>query len=230
MDQDATIRISYRRDMEKTRKFTRDQPEVRRRQLIEATLQCLAEFGHTGTSVRAVCARAGVSPGLVTHHFEGIDDLIAAAYAHVGDQVAAGLDDAMAAAGSDALARLRAFIDASFTPSMLDGDLLSVWLAFWGLVRRDRRIRDIHANIYGDYRRTLEKLIADIATARRLDIDIRLAVLGFTATMDGLWLELSLDRSSFTPSEALRIAHGWIDALIEGRLVHLAAGKGRAKA
>ena len=85
--------------MEKTRKFTRDLPEVRRRQLIEATLQCLAEFGHAGTSVRAVCARAGVSPGLVTHHFEGIDDLIAAAYAHVGELVAAALDAAMAEAG-----------------------------------------------------------------------------------------------------------------------------------
>ncbi len=211
--------------MEKTRKFTRDQPEVRRRQLIDATLQCLAEFGHTGTSVRAVCARAGVSPGLVTHHFEGIDDLIAAAYAHVGDHVATILDDAMTAAGNNPLARLRAFIDASFTPEMLDGDLLSVWLAFWGLVRRDPRIRTIHADIYGDYRRTLEKLIAEIAATQRLDIDIRLTVLGFTATMDGLWLELSLDRTSFTPAEALRIAHGWIDALIEGRLPHLTTRK-----
>ncbi|HVI86743.1 MAG TPA: TetR family transcriptional regulator C-terminal domain-containing protein [Dongiaceae bacterium] len=208
--------------MEKTRKFTRDQPEVRRRQLIDATLQCLAEFGHAGTSVRVVCARAGVSPGLVTHHFEGIDDLIAAAYAHVGDLVAMSLDDAMTAAGSDPLARLRAFIDASFRPPVLDSDLLAVWLAFWSLVRRHPRIREIHAGIYGDYRKTLEQLVADIARLRGLTIDVRLAVLGFTAMMDGLWLELCLDSTTFTPEEALRIAHGWIDTLVEGRFAHLA--------
>src|SRR5688500_3375981 len=67
-------------------RFTRDQPDVRRRKLIEATAQCLAEFGHAGTSVRAVAAKANVSPGLVAHHFEGIDDLIIATYDHVGAQ------------------------------------------------------------------------------------------------------------------------------------------------
>jgi AcrR family transcriptional regulator len=208
--------------MEKTRKFTRDHPEVRRRQLIEATLRCLAELGHAGTSVRAVCARAGVSPGLVTHHFEGIDDLIAAAYAHVGDQVADMLDSAMAEAGEDPLARLRAFIDASFRPSMLDSDLLQVWLAFWSLVRRDPRIRTIHADIYGGYRQSLEKLVGDIAESRKLDLDVRLAVLGFTAMMDGLWLEYCLDPTAFTAEEASRIAHGWIDTLITGGFAHLA--------
>jgi TetR/AcrR family transcriptional regulator, transcriptional repressor of bet genes len=222
MTQDGRARIGYTNLMEKTRKFTRDQPEVRRRQLIDATLQCLAEFGHAGTSVRVVCARAGVSPGLVTHHFEGIDDLIAAAYAHVGDLVATSLDDAMTAAGSDPLTRLRAFIDASFRPPVLDSDLLAVWLAFWSLVRRHPRIREIHAGIYGGYRKTLEQLVADIARQRGLIVDVRLAVLGFTATMDGLWLELCLDPTTFTPEEALRIAHGWINALAEGRFTHLA--------
>ena len=207
--------------MEKTRKFTRDLPEVRRRQLIEATLQCLAEFGHAGTSVRAVCARAGVSPGLVTHHFEGIDDLIAAAYAQVGELVAGTLDAAMTAAGSDPLARLRAFIDASFQPPVLDGDLLAVWLAFWSLVRRDPEISKIHASIYGDYRRTLEGLLGEIAQSRKLDLDVRLSVLGFTAMMDGLWLELCLDPSSFTAEEGQRIAHGWLVTLIDGHFTHL---------
>jgi AcrR family transcriptional regulator len=228
-DADDRGEIGYRNVMEKTRKFTRDLPEVRRRQLIEATLQCLAEFGHAGTSVRAVCARAGVSPGLVTHHFEGIDDLIAAAYAHVGDLVATTLDTAMTDAGSDPLARLRAFIDASFRQPVLDSDLLAVWLAFWGLVRRDPEIHKIHAAIYGDYRRTLEALVAEITKARSLDLNIRLSVLGFTAMMDGLWLELCLDPTSFTPAEALRIAHGWIDALIDGRLNHLSRAANQAQ-
>ncbi len=110
-------------------RFTRDLPEVRRRKLIEATAQCLAEFGHAGTSVRAVAAKANVSPGLVAHHFKGIDDLIVATYDHVGAQVAETLNAAIDTAPDDAESKLRAFIEASFKPPVLDRDLLAIWLS-----------------------------------------------------------------------------------------------------
>ncbi len=144
-------------------RFTRDLPEVRKRKLIEATAQCLAEFGHAGTSVRAVAAKANVSPGLVAHHFKGIDDLIVATYDHVGGQVAETLTEAMNSAPDDAESKLRAFIDASFKPPVLDRDLLAIWLSFWSLVRRDPGVRKVHKKVYTDYRRRLETLIAEIA-------------------------------------------------------------------
>jgi TetR/AcrR family transcriptional repressor of bet genes len=194
-------------------RFTRDLPEVRKRKLIEATAQCLAELGHAGTSVRAVAAKANVSPGLVAHHFRGIDDLIVATYNHVGGQVAETLAHAMESA-PDAEAKLRAFIDASFRPPVLDRDLLAVWLSFWSLVRRDPGVRKVHKKVYADYRRRLEELIAKITGARRVKIDVHLAALGFTAMLDGLWLELCLDPTTFSREDALRIAHAWVDDLV----------------
>ncbi|WP_119300595.1 TetR family transcriptional regulator C-terminal domain-containing protein [Dongia deserti] len=197
-------------------RFTRNQPDVRRRKLIEATAQCLAEFGHAGTSVRAVAAKAKVSPGLVAHHFQGIDDLIVATYDHVGRRVAEALGEAMEAAPKDAESQLRAFIEASFKPPVLDRDLLAIWLSFWSLVRRDPGVRKVHKKVYTDYRCRLEALIADIARARRFKIDAHLAALGFTAMLDGLWLELCLDPTIFSREDALRIAHAWVDDLIAG--------------
>jgi len=197
-------------------RFTRDPPEVRKRKLIEATAQCLAELGHAGTSVRAVAAKANVSPGLVAHHFKGIDDLIVATYDHVGQQVAKTLTQAMESAPDDAELKLRAFIDVSFKPPVLDRDLLAIWLSFWSLVRRDPGVRKVHKKIYTDYRRRLEELIADIAGARRIKIDTHLAALGFTAMLDGLWLELCLDPTIFSREDALRIAHAWVDDLVAG--------------
>ena len=197
-------------------RFTRDLPEVRKRKLIEATAQCLAEFGHAGTSVRAVAARANVSPGLVAHHFKGIDELIVATYDHVGRQVAETLTHAMDSAPDDAESKLRAFIDVSFKPPVLDSDLLAIWLSFWSLVRRDAGVRKVHKRVYTDYRRRLEGLIADIAGARRIKIDAHLAALGFTAMLDGLWLELCLDPTIFSREDALRIAHAWVDDLVAG--------------
>lgn len=202
-------------------RFTRDQPDVRKRKLIEAAAQCLAELGHAGTSVRAVAARAKVSPGLVTHHFNGIDELIVATYAHVGEQVAgvlnAAIDDAEGSEG-----KLRAFIDASFRPPVLDRDLLAVWLSFWSLVRRDPGVRKVHKQVYVDYRQRLEALIGAIARERRFKIDAHLAALALTAMLDGLWLELCLDPTTFSTADATRIAHAWVDDLVAGGFKGLA--------
>jgi AcrR family transcriptional regulator len=197
-------------------RFTRDLPEVRKRKLIEATAQCLAEFGYAGTSVRAVAAKANVSPGLVAHHFKGIDDLIVATYDHVGVQVAEALTQAIDSAPDNAESKMRAFIDASFRPPVLDRDLLAIWLSFWSLVRRDTGVRKVHKKVYADYRRRVEELIAEIAGARRIKIDAHLAALGFTAMLDGLWLELCLDPTTFSREDALRIAHAWVDDLVAG--------------
>lgn len=204
-------------------KFTRELPAVRRRALIEATAQCLAERGHAATSVREVCARAGVSLGLVRHYFGGIDALIAETYRFIGGHVSDTLATALDAADTTPEARLRAFIDASFRPPVLDPDLLSIWLSFWALVRRDEAIRRIHRDVYAAYRRRLEGLIAEAAAARSRRIDTALAALAFTAMLDGLWLELCLDPSVFTPDDAVRIANGWVDGLLSGGSMGLAA-------
>jgi TetR/AcrR family transcriptional repressor of bet genes len=166
--------------------------------------------------VRAVAAKANVSPGLVAHHFKGIDDLIVATYDHVGQQVAEALTEAMETALDGSESKLRAFIEASFKPPVLDRDLLAIWLSFWSLVRRDPGVRKVHKKVYTDYRRRLEELIADVAAARRIKIDAHLAALGFTAMLDGLWLELCLDPTTFSREDALRIAHAWVDDLVAG--------------
>lgn len=198
--------------------YTRDLPEERRRQLIEATAACLAEEGLAGTSIRKICARAGVSPGLVGHHFAGKEDLIAHTYEDIGAKLAAFLEEAQAGAGDDPEARLRAFVDASFHPSLLDRDLLAVRMAFWSLVRSDPRIFEIHRRHYAEYRARLAAPIAALAAARGLTLDARLAALSLTAMLDGLWLELCLDPGAFTPIEACRLAHRWIDNLAAGNL------------
>jgi AcrR family transcriptional regulator len=68
-----------------------------RARIRDAALAEFAERGVAGTSIRAVAARAGVSPALVQHHFRTKDGLRAACDAHVLDylraQTRAGLDE-----------------------------------------------------------------------------------------------------------------------------------------
>jgi len=51
--------------------------DLRRAQVIEATIQCLAEQGFSRTKVTDVAARAGISHGLVLFHFQSKENLLA---------------------------------------------------------------------------------------------------------------------------------------------------------
>ena len=77
----------------------RQHPDQRRQSLLEATARCLAARGAAGVSVRAICAEAAVSPGLLRHYFAGVSDAIAETYRWTGARVARALDEAVAAAG-----------------------------------------------------------------------------------------------------------------------------------
>ena len=54
--------------------------EGRRRQLIETTLDTLAEYGFVGTTLARIAARADISPALLVHHFGDKDRLLEAAF------------------------------------------------------------------------------------------------------------------------------------------------------
>lgn len=185
--------------------FIRAPADVRRQDLIAATAKLLAERGVAGTSVRAICAVAGVSPGLLRHYFDGVDDLIAATYDDVGERITRALEEAVTSAGPAPRDRLRAYLIASFRPPVMDPEVLATWLAFWSLVRIQPRIGRLHGALYAQYRERLEHLLADCAGPAP-EFDIRLAAIGLTAAIDGLWLELCLDPTTFTPKEAGEIA------------------------
>lgn len=184
--------------------------------MIDATARCLAKHGLAGTSVRTVAAEAGVSAGLVRHHFDGMHRLVAETYRSTGKEIAAVIAGALEAAGPAPEARLRAFIDASLKPPLLDPERLAVWLAFWSLARSDAEIRRIHARVYREYRRMIEEMVTALAAAERRVFDAPRAALGLVALLDGLWLEHCLDAQTFDAGEAARIAHRWVDALKAG--------------
>lgn len=192
--------------------FVRAEPDARRQSLIEACARCLATLGASGTSVRAICTEAGVSPGLLRHYFSGIDALVSETYRWTGAQVAESLYAAVAQADPTPRARLLAYLTASFRPPIASPDLLATWLAFWSLTKTDKAIAAVHAEIYRDYREGLETLISAVDTKRR---DHRLTAVALTALIDGLWLELSLGSAPFTPDEAALLAERWLDTLLD---------------
>lgn len=189
----------------------RQRPDERRQGLLEATARCLAEKGAAGVSVRAICAQAGVSPGLLGHYFAGVSDAIGQTYRWTGAQVADALQAAVEAAGNHPRARLLAYLTASFRPPIANPELLGTWVAFWSLTRSDPAIAAIHAEIYGEFRHGIERLITAAYPALP---DARLPAVALTALIDGLWLELSLEQAPYTAQEAEGLVELWLDSLL----------------
>lgn len=194
-----------------TRAYIRAEPDARRQSLIGAAARVLAERGAAGASVRTICAEAGVSPGLLRHYFDGIDALIAATYAWTGERVARAIAEAVDAAGEDPRQRLLAYVTASFRPPIADPQLLATWIAFWSLVKASPEMERLHGEVYSGYRAGLAALLTECGLPAG---EVRLAAVGTTALVDGLWLELCLAPGAFTPQEASTIAERWIATVL----------------
>ncbi len=54
-----------------------------RRRILDATVQCLQDFGYVGTTTVRVVELAGVTRGALAHHFASKADMVAAAVGHI---------------------------------------------------------------------------------------------------------------------------------------------------
>src|SRR5271163_3938314 len=210
-------------------KFHRATPAVRREALVDATLRCLKQFGHEGVSVRRISAAAGVSIGLINHHFPSKSGLIAETYETLALSL---LDSIRRQAENKAVSprdRLSNFFRASFAPEIVDPQLFNVWLVFWSMVAHSPEIRAVHFSTYGKYRSVLESLLGQLVESGAAPpFKLRPAAIALSALLDGYWVELSLSPSVFKPREAIAHCEDWVNALCSGGFPRL-LGASRAK-
>jgi TetR/AcrR family transcriptional repressor of bet genes len=212
-------------------KFHRATPAVRREALVDATLSCLKQFGHEGVSVRRISAAAGVSIGLINHHFPSKSGLIAETYETLALSL---LGSIRRQAENRTVAprdRLSNFFRASFAPEILDPQLFNVWLVFWSMVAHSAEIRAVHSSTYGKYRAVLESLLGQLVNSgAAAPFRLRPAAIALSALLDGLWVELSLSPTVFKPREAIALCEDWVNALCSGGFPRLLVAAGAKKA
>ena len=95
------------------RPYRREPEEARREALIEAALELVALGGPQAATVRAIAARAGVTPGLIRHYFATKEELTRAAYRRFVQMLTDHSTAALRDAGPSPTARLAAFVAAS---------------------------------------------------------------------------------------------------------------------
>ncbi|WP_158890576.1 TetR/AcrR family transcriptional regulator [Amycolatopsis anabasis] len=68
---------------QRTRRTQDERSAETQRKLLDATIDCLVEYGYSGMTTARVVARAGVTRGAQAHHFQTKADLVTAALRHL---------------------------------------------------------------------------------------------------------------------------------------------------
>lgn len=195
------------------RAFRREGEESRRTDLITATQALVSEGGPEAATVRAIAARAGVTPGLIRHYFHSKEDLTRAAYVSLMDGMTAQGTEALDGACDTAEGRLAAFVAASLRPPVLDMGAVVLWAAYMHKLRTDPDLRAAHETAYLGYRNTLQALIAALPRAAT-GAQLRSDAIACNAVIDGLWLEGSILSHAFASGEIVTIGLASVGAIL----------------
>jgi AcrR family transcriptional regulator len=112
--------------------------DARRRQILKAAVQVIAEKGLCDTGIKDVADRAGTSPALVIYYFGKKDALLAEALAFADERFYAGTADAVAGLSS-ARDRLVELVRCSCSVGEAEDDFQEwvLWLDLWARAPRD---------------------------------------------------------------------------------------------
>jgi AcrR family transcriptional regulator len=198
-------------DLKKTHRPSYSKAQAK---LIHATLDSLMKEGVDGCSVRKICEKAEMAVGLINYHFGTLNDLLAAAYLDLAFRL---LDEAIVKSQSsvESRKRLSIFIHETFSDSVMQRQILRAWIVFWSMIDRAPQIKAAHDSSNQAFRVFLEQSFSELDQIQSVKPSPRLAAIGLTAIIDGLWLEWCLSSKTFSADEAIILCEQWVDAACE---------------
>ncbi len=209
----SKVRSSRVKKPVKKPKFSRVTPEYRRQLLIEATIKCLAKQVGNSITVENICKQAGVSRGLLGYYFDGKQDIILQTYLYVSEEFSLKANSVLDDDHLQPYDKIQHLIYTSFREPIFTRENVIIWLSICNLVRTDKRLSETDKNLYNRYRSKVAEVFAQYSKETGVQLNAAVVALGFTALIDGLWLQWSLDNKAFTPQEAEAICFDYINRL-----------------
>ena len=189
------------------------QSEFRKRQLIDATIDCIDALGLSQTTLARIAERAGLSQGNVVYHFQSMDALLEQVLAQLSSEYMSNWKDALEAAGDDPREGLRALIRASFAPQICNRKKIGVWFAFWGESRsRPKYMRLCGANDEAFSSQLLD-LCEQLGSRQPARLSAATAALGIEGMIDGLWQNFLIGPPGFKREQAIAAVFELLDAI-----------------
>ena len=194
--------------------------EIRRPQLINATMEAIDAVGLQATTVAMISNRAGVSTGIISHYFGGKYGLLEATMRSVLKQLSNNVQEQLQTVHvDDVRGRIEAIVGGNFNREQGDQKVVKTWLAFWAMsmhepsLRRLQRVNDkrLLSHLRFELKRILPKAQAELVAA------------GIAALIDGVWLRGALSPDGIDAAAAQRIVDDYLTKYLPARRVASAA-------
>ncbi len=184
---------------------------VRRQQLIDATIESVAQKGLQATTINSISKNAGMSSGIISHYFGGKQGLIEATVryllSNLKDDLISKVDEK-----TTPTQRLMFIVESNFALVQQRKDTTRTWLSFWAQSMHDKelhRLQNVNSKRLQSNLTVSFKQLMPLAQAN-------LAAELTAAMIDGLWLRAVLsqsDENQFKHNESL--AKNYVHSLIK---------------
>lgn len=172
------------------RRGRRKPPEERRAEILGTASALASAEGLESLTLRRVADELGVYPGLVSHYFQTVDELVVAAFRHA---VTTESDEchATAAAEPTPLDRMRRLLAVLASPERTGVSLL--WLDAWSAHRhRPALAGEVGRQMAVDHERLAELVRAGVAAGQFRAADPAAAAVRIMAAVDGLAVQAAV--------------------------------------
>lgn len=170
------------------RRTQEERREATRAALLDATIDCLVEYGYNGVTTTRVVARAGVSRGAQVHHFPTKAELVSEAVRHLSHRRTLEMASQIQALPKGAK-RVEAVLDLLWASHA--GPLFLAALELWVAARTDKELADalvtVDREVTAQIWEGAEELFGPVSRNREFTEDLETAL----ATMRGLALLLA---------------------------------------
>jgi TetR/AcrR family transcriptional repressor of bet genes len=201
--------------------------EIRRKQLIDATIRAIGRYGYNSTTLTHVAGEAGLSPGIVNFYFKSKDQLLLATLEQIAEEYSAFWQAAMSKGKVAPAAGLEAMIEADFHPSVCNPEKISIWYAFWAEAGNNPAYQGLVQRLETDYTVQTIELCNRIIGEGGYGIDARTVAIGLNAMIDGLWFDCLMEPKGFNRNDAKRVCRTYLAAVFPA---HFAGGPKRMRA
>jgi|TARA_B110000503_G_scaffold50451_2_gene81712 TetR/AcrR family transcriptional repressor of bet genes len=187
-------------------------PEIRRPQLIRATMEVINEVGFLHASVAKIGQQAGISPSIINHYFDGKSGLVEATMRSVLKDLSNGINRRLSKVPkNDMLGRIEAIVGENFSSHQQDEAVVKTWLAFWAQAMHDpalNRLQRVNEKRLLSYLRFELKRCMPHQQAQMVAISI-------AALIDGIWLRGALNPKGIDSNLARQVITDYLSLYLD---------------
>ncbi len=171
--------------------------DIRRAELSQAAFDALVRHGIRGTTLDRVAKIAGVSKGVVLHHFKDKDALFEGVQRKANTVLRICVTELLRHADTP-LERLYAIIVGNFAAPVFQQEICHAWISLCSDVPHNRQSQRIQTVVHARMRSNLLSALRPLAPADAPRIAFQLRTV-----MDGIWLRASFQIAPMTGAEGV---------------------------